>query len=64
MAFELPSLGNMAYENLSANPLEDINNTRQIEGVMARGNWLPQSKIQEMLAALPASYETTGDPRE
>ena len=49
---------------LSANPLEDINNTRQIEGVMARGNWLPQSKIQEMLDALPASYETTGDPRE
>ena len=48
---------------LSANPLEDISNTRQIEGVMARGNWLPQSKIQEMLAALPASYETTGDPR-
>ena len=49
---------------LSANPLEDIANTRQIEGVMARGNWLPQSKIQEMLSALPASYEATGDPRE
>lgn len=49
---------------LSANPLEDISNTRQIEGVMARGNWLPQSKIQEMLSEIPASYETTGDPRE
>jgi imidazolonepropionase-like amidohydrolase len=49
---------------LSANPLEDIGNTRQIEGVMARGNWLPQSKIQEMLSELPASYETMGDPRE
>ena len=42
---------------LSANPLEDIANTRQIEGVMLRGRWLPQAELQGMLDKLATKYE-------
>lgn len=34
---------------LSANPLEDINNTKSIEGVMVRGRWLAGELIQQRL---------------
>ena len=42
---------------LSANPLENIGNTREIEGVMVRGRWLPQAELQGMLDELAAKYE-------
>jgi len=42
---------------LSANPLDDISNTRQIVGVMVRGQWLPQAELQRMLDELAAKYE-------
>jgi imidazolonepropionase-like amidohydrolase len=34
---------------LNANPLEDINNTKSIEGVMVRGRWLAGKAIQQRL---------------
>jgi hypothetical protein len=45
---------------LRANPLEDIGNTREIEGVMVRGRWLPQAELQGMLDELAATYEAAG----
>ncbi len=42
---------------LSANPLENISNSREIEGVMVRGRWLPQETLQSMLDDLAAKYE-------
>jgi imidazolonepropionase-like amidohydrolase len=42
---------------LNANPLENISNTREIEGVMVRGQWLPQDTLQGMLDELEAKYE-------
>ena len=42
---------------LGANPLENISNTRKIEGVMVRGRWLPQKMLQGMLDELAAEYE-------
>ncbi len=42
---------------LNANPLENISNTRGIEGVMVRGRWLPQEALQGMLNDLAAKYE-------
>ena len=45
---------------LSANPLEDISNTRTIEGVMLRGEWLPQAELQAMLDEVAAAYEAQG----
>ena len=41
---------------LSANPLEDIGNTRQIEGVMVRGHWLTAAAIQQRLDQLATEY--------
>jgi hypothetical protein len=41
---------------LNANPLEKIGNTRQIAGVMLRGQWMDAKQTQAMLAALPATY--------
>jgi imidazolonepropionase-like amidohydrolase len=34
---------------LKANPLEDITNTQQIEGVMARGRWFNRTDLDMML---------------
>ncbi|HXV72132.1 MAG TPA: amidohydrolase family protein [Acidimicrobiia bacterium] len=47
---------------LAANPLDEISNTRQIEGVMVRGQWLPASELQAMLDELKTRYsaETQG----
>lgn len=42
---------------LSANPLENISNTRKIEGVMVRGQWLSHETMQVMLDDLAAKYE-------
>jgi imidazolonepropionase-like amidohydrolase len=42
---------------LNANPLENISNTREIEGVMVRGQWLPQETLQGMLDELVAKSE-------
>lgn len=42
---------------LNANPLENISNTREIEGVMVRGKWLPKEALQGMLDELAAKYE-------
>jgi len=42
---------------LSANPLDNISNTREIVGVMARGQWLPQENLRGMLDDLAAKYE-------
>jgi len=43
---------------LNANPLENIGNTREIEGVMVRGQWLPQETLQGMLDEVAAKYES------
>ena len=42
---------------LNANPLENIGNTREIEGVMVHGRWLPQETLQGMLNDLATKYE-------
>jgi hypothetical protein len=42
---------------LYADPLDDIANTEQIAGVMARGQWLTASDLQHMLDDIVASYE-------
>lgn len=41
---------------LSANPLDSISNTRQIEGVMVRGQWLPKPELDAMLDELRTRY--------
>lgn len=41
---------------LSKNPLEDIKNTRALEGTMVRGVWLTNEKLQEELEKLKESY--------
>jgi imidazolonepropionase-like amidohydrolase len=38
---------------LNANPLDDIRNTRRIEGVFLKGEWLPQQKLDSLVAAMP-----------
>jgi imidazolonepropionase-like amidohydrolase len=42
---------------LNANPLDNISNTREIEGVMVRGQWLPRETLQGMLNDLVAKYQ-------
>ena len=37
---------------LNSNPLEDINNTRDIYGVFVNGQWLDKTKINDMLSNL------------
>lgn len=39
---------------LKANPLENINNTKKIEGVMVRGRWLSDEAIQAQLDEIAA----------
>ena len=39
---------------LEANPLEDINNTRRIAGVMVRGQWFDRAALDAMLAGVAA----------
>ena len=42
---------------LGANPLDDITNTSQIDGVMVRGRWMAQTDLQSMLDELANKYE-------
>jgi tetratricopeptide (TPR) repeat protein len=37
-------------------PLEDISRISHPAGVMVRGRWLPQAKLQQMLDEVPADY--------
>ncbi|MFN2199304.1 MAG: amidohydrolase family protein, partial [Anaerolineales bacterium] len=46
---------------LNANPLENISNTREIVGVMVRGQWLPRETLQSMLDELAAKYEAEAE---
>ncbi|MDH3455481.1 MAG: amidohydrolase family protein [Gemmatimonadota bacterium] len=41
---------------LSANPLDDIGNTRQISGVVLDGQWFPSDMLQSTLDALDRDY--------
>lgn len=41
---------------LNANPLEDIANTKKIEGVMVRGQWLTSESIQQRLDQFAKEY--------
>ncbi|WP_026210865.1 amidohydrolase family protein [Flexithrix dorotheae] len=41
---------------LSENPLDDIGNMREIEGVMVRGKWLTKAFIKEQLDAIANKY--------
>ncbi len=41
---------------LSANPLEDVSNTKKIEGVMVRGQWLTDEAIQTRLDEFAKEY--------
>jgi cytosine/adenosine deaminase-related metal-dependent hydrolase len=41
---------------LDANPLENIENTRRIAGVMVRGRWLADADIRRMIEELKRSY--------
>src|SRR5688500_5754193 len=40
---------------LSANPLDDIRNTRRITGVVAAGRWMDRQAIDAVLAAIAAA---------
>jgi len=42
---------------LSKNPLEDIKNTRTLEGTMVRGVWLTKESLQGELEKLKESYK-------
>ncbi len=39
---------------LGSNPLDDINNTQAIEGVVLRGRWLPREELDELLGGAAA----------
>jgi imidazolonepropionase-like amidohydrolase len=41
---------------LSADPLADIENTRQIEGVMVGGRWLDRAALAHLVAEIPGMY--------
>lgn len=48
---------------LEANPLEDITNTRRIDGVMIMGRWYTRADLDEMLEAVAeANQELRGFP--
>jgi len=40
---------------LDENPLDDINNTRKIYGVMQRGRWLSRADLDSLLAQVRAT---------
>lgn len=45
---------------VDANPLIDVGHTRQIGGVMVRGQWLPKPELQASLDQMAAAYEAAG----
>lgn len=48
---------------LSANPLDDITNYRQIEGVMAQGSWHEADALQAMRAKSAKAYDDLAEER-
>ncbi len=48
---------------LGANPLDDIANTRTIEGVVVNGRWLDRSELDGLLEAVSESYAAATAPR-
>ncbi len=42
---------------LGGNPLDDVNNVRDISGVMLRGKWLPRNELDEILEAIAVLIE-------
>ena len=42
---------------LAANPLEDVANTRRIEGIVLRGRWLPQHVLEAIRREVREAYE-------
>ena len=42
---------------LHANPLEDVAHVRERVGVMVRGQWFDENRLQQMLAEVAASYQ-------
>ncbi len=42
---------------LEADPLEDVGNVQKRAGVMLRGRWLPESRLQAMLEGLLGSFK-------
>ena len=57
-SFGTIKVGNRADLILTnANPLDDVANIAGRSGVMVRGAWLPEDRIQERLAEIAASYQ-------
>ncbi len=46
---------------IDANPLDDLKNLRRRTGVMLRGRWLPEAKLQAMLKQVAVHYRTAPD---
>ena len=46
---------------LAANPLDDIANTRTIEGVAIDGRWLDRGELDELLESVSESYNAADD---
>lgn len=42
---------------LDANPLDDLANLTERSGVMVRGRWIPETEIQDRLAAITARHQ-------
>jgi imidazolonepropionase-like amidohydrolase len=56
-AFGKVAVGHRAdFILVDANPLADVANVRMRAGVMLRGRWMPETEIQQRLAAIAASY--------
>ena len=43
---------------LDANPLDDVNNVRDVSGVMVGGKWLPRKEVGEILEAIAVLVRT------
>lgn len=44
---------------VSGNPLKNVSNTTKLAGVILRGQWHPQSELQEKLDKLASEYEAS-----
>ena len=42
---------------LNANPFENISHTREIEGVLCQGSWIPKKVIDNRLDEIAKSYQ-------
>jgi hypothetical protein len=47
---------------LKGNPLKDISQTRNIEGVMLRGFWIPRNDIEDLLSRVASSVDGEKEP--